>query len=91
MTLRMQRKMIGASEGTATRFALERLVARVFAHVPCELIRASETPVAAGKCARVRLLASVDALMCLEVRALRVRLQSVSWQSAQIERRWSRR
>lgn len=76
MPLHVQRKMVGASEGPLANLALEGLGAGVLPVVAGELVGAGEAPLALRPVALVRLLTGVDALVGLQVGALRVDLRA---------------
>lgn len=66
--------MVGAREAAFANLTLERLGPGVFPDVTCEFVRAREPPLTALEMTFIRLLSSVDPLMCLEMGRLRVRL-----------------
>ncbi len=77
MSFHVERKVIATAERPGTKFTLERLLTRVLAVVPCQLVRSGELPLAALPRALVRLLPRVSPLVGLEVRTLRVDLVAV--------------
>lgn len=76
MSTRVERQVIGAGEGAIARRTDERLGAAVFAQVSSQLVGTRETPVAPGDRTEERSFAVVDALVRLEVRTFRVRLET---------------
>ena len=60
MSLHVQSQVVGAGERPLTQVTLERTVARVFAEVACEFVRAGELPAAAFPTAVVWLLTYRD-------------------------------
>lgn len=70
----VQRQVIRAGKAALADLTLEGLCAGVLAVVAGELIGTGKTPLALGPLAAVRLLACVNALMCLQVRAFGVNL-----------------
>ena len=57
MSLEVEGQVVRPGEGPVTHPTLEGPIARVFAHVPGQLVGAGEAPVAPGPRAQVRLLA----------------------------------
>ena len=77
MSFHVETEVVTASEGSVAEMALERLHACVLPVVAGELVRPGELPVAALPAAAVGLLPRVRPLVRLQVRALRVHLQSL--------------
>ena len=77
MSLHVKREVVAAAERPGTEFTLERLLTRVLAVVPRQLVRPGELPLAALPRALVRLLPCVRPLVGFEVRTLRVDLVAV--------------
>ena len=67
MSLHVEREVITSTERPGTKFTLERLLTRVLAVVPRQLVRPGELPLAALPRALVRLLPRVRSLVGFEV------------------------
>ncbi len=77
MSLHVQRQVIAAREGPLAQLALKRPHARVLAVVSRELVTSRKLPPAALPRAVIGLLARVRAHVRLQMRALRVGLDTV--------------